>query len=43
MGTGSHRLHDIVIARAAADIALQFLADRVLVEIMALAVHDIDG
>src|SRR3989304_10067409 len=39
---GGNRLHDIVVAGAAAEIAFQLLADRVFVEIVALAVHDID-
>ena len=37
-----HRLDDVVIAGAAADIAFQLLADGLFVEIAAMAVHDID-
>ena len=37
-----HRFDDVVIARAAADIAFELFADRVLVELRALAVDDVD-
>src|SRR5437773_12122318 len=41
-GAGRDRLDDVVIAGAAAQIAFEFPADGLLVEIMTLAVHDID-
>src|SRR6516225_6534867 len=37
-----HRLDDIVIAGAAADVAFELVPDGCLVEIAAIAVHDID-
>src|SRR5579863_2700389 len=40
--SGGDRLDDIVIAGAAADIAFQLLADGAVVEIAALAAHEID-
>ena len=39
---GADRLDDVVVAGAAADIALELLADRVLVEVVALAIDDVD-
>src|SRR5262245_54009693 len=42
LGAGGDRLHDVVVARAAADIALELLADRLVVEIAALAADHID-
>src|SRR6202044_448945 len=42
LGAGGDRLDDVVVAGAAADIALELLADGVIVEIVALAAHDID-
>src|SRR5947199_2520934 len=42
-GARRDRLDDVVIARAAAQIAFELFADGVLVEIVALAVHDIDA
>src|SRR5664279_902964 len=36
------RLDDVVIASAAADVAVELLADGVLVEIVAAAAHDIE-
>ena len=39
---GGDRLDDVVIAGAAADIAFELLADGAVVEIVALAAHDID-
>src|SRR6516165_937274 len=42
LGAGRDRLDNIVIAGAAADIALEFLADRVLVEVVALTAHHVD-
>src|SRR5580692_5564126 len=43
LGAGRDRLDDIVVARAAADIALELLADRMFLEIVALAAHHVDG
>src|SRR5687767_349967 len=42
-GGGEDRLDDIVVARAAADIAFQLVADRLLVEIAAVAADHVDG
>src|SRR5215467_7103582 len=42
LGTGRDRLDDVVVAGAAAEIALEFLADGLLVEVVALAVDDVD-
>src|ERR1043166_9540836 len=36
------RLHDVVVAGAASDVAFELLADRLVVEIVALALHHID-
>src|SRR5437763_424200 len=41
-GAGGDRLDDIVVAGAAAKIAFELFADRLLVEIVALAAHEID-
>src|ERR1041385_5822966 len=38
-----HRLDDVLIAGAAADVAFQLLADRRLVQITAMPVHYVDG
>src|SRR6185312_2041473 len=35
-------LHDVVVPRAAAEIAVELLTDRVLVEVVALAAHDVE-
>ena len=43
MGSGGHGLDDVVIARAAAQVAFEFGPDGLLVEGIPLAVHDIDG
>src|ERR1700722_20435625 len=40
LGAGRDRLHDVMVARASADIALELLADHMLVEVMALAIDD---
>src|SRR5271165_4108132 len=37
-----HRFDDVVVAGAAADVALESVADRRLVEIEAFAVHQVD-
>src|ERR1700712_1698167 len=37
-----HRFDDVVVAGAAADVAFEFVADGFLVELAAVAVHDID-
>src|SRR5664279_6504649 len=37
-----HRLDDVVVAGAAADIAFELLAHRGLVELTAMTLHDID-
>src|SRR6185436_18156320 len=37
-----HRFDDVVVARAAADVAFQLVPDRGLVEIAAMALHDVD-
>ena len=42
LGAGRDRLHDVVVAGAAADIAFELVADGLLVELVALAVHHID-
>src|SRR6185436_5696631 len=42
-GTGAHGGDDVVVARAAAQVALEALAHRVLVEIAALAGREVDG
>src|SRR5579872_6235641 len=42
-GTGLDRFDDVVIAGAAADIALELMPDRRLVEPLAEPSHDIDG
>src|ERR1700712_5226865 len=41
-GRVEHRFDDIVVAGAAADIAFQLVPDGFLVELAAVAVHDID-
>src|SRR5262249_58186907 len=41
-GAGRDRLHDVVVAGAAADVAFELMADGLLVEVVALAVHDVD-
>ena len=41
-GRVEHRFDDVVVAGAAADIAFQLMPDRFLVELAAMAVHDID-
>src|SRR5690348_16672018 len=38
----SHGLRDVVVARAAAQIAVALLADRVLVEVIAITAHDVE-
>ena len=40
---GENRLYDVVIARAAAEIAFKFFADRFLVETVLVALDDTDG
>src|SRR5215510_11688821 len=42
LGPRRDRLHDVVVAGTAADVAFQLMANGVLVEIVALAVHDVD-
>src|SRR6478736_7929682 len=42
-GRIQHGLDDVVIARAAADVAFELLAHRGLVELAAVTVHDVDG
>src|ERR1700688_2348406 len=42
LGPGGDRFDDVVVAGAAADVAFELLADGVIVEIVALAAHDID-
>src|SRR5579862_796261 len=42
LGAGGNRLHDVMIAGAAADIAFELLADRLLVEVVAEAVDHVD-
>src|SRR5262245_13038973 len=39
---GGDRLHDVVVAGAAADVALELLADGLVVEAVALALHHVD-
>src|SRR5712671_7919722 len=41
-GRIEHRFHDVVVAGAAADIAFQLVPDGFLVELAAIAVHNID-
>src|SRR5687767_1426118 len=41
-GRVEHCLDDVVVAGAAADVAFEFLADGFLVELAAMAVHNID-
>src|SRR5579871_766881 len=41
-GARGDRLDDVVVAGAAADIAFELFADGVLVELVALAAHDVD-
>src|SRR5580698_4025531 len=41
-GAGSDRLDDVVIAGAAANVALELLADGVVVKVVALAAHHVD-
>src|SRR6478609_9325784 len=41
-GCIKHRLDDVVVAGTAADVAFQLLADGLLVELAAMAVHNID-
>src|SRR5690606_5018567 len=41
-GARLDRLHDVVVAGAAADVALELVADRVLVEALAEPVHHVD-
>src|SRR5262249_48710642 len=41
-GAGRNRFDDVVIAGAAAQVAFELPADGLLVEIVAVAVHDID-
>src|SRR5208282_4553506 len=41
-GAGSDRLDDVVITGATADVAFQLLANRLVVELVTLAAHDID-
>src|SRR5579885_1023687 len=41
-GAGGNGFDDVVVARAAADIAVELLADGLLVEVVALAAHDIE-
>ncbi|CAH1667711.1 hypothetical protein CHELA20_51925 [Hyphomicrobiales bacterium] len=41
-GTGGDRLDDVVVARTAADIAFELLADGLLIQVMAAAGDDID-
>jgi hypothetical protein len=43
LGTSCNRLHNVVIARAAANITLELFADRMLVECVSLAVYNING
>src|SRR5215469_18209609 len=40
---GRDSLHDIVVAGAAAEIAFELMADGLIVELVALAVHHVDG
>src|SRR5665647_75647 len=40
---GVNGLDDVMVARAAADIAFELFTDRLVVEVVALAAHDIDG
>src|SRR5215510_6699496 len=42
LGPRRDRLHDVVVAGAAADVAFQLMANSVLVELVTLAVHDVD-
>src|SRR5215813_998527 len=42
LGAGRDRLHDVVVAGAAADVAFELMADGLLIELVALAVHDVD-
>src|SRR5262245_32797872 len=42
LGPRRDRLHNVVVAGTAADIAFQLMANGVLVEVVALAVHDVD-
>src|SRR5262245_64509481 len=42
LGPRRDRLHDVVVAGTAADVAFQLMANGVLVEVVALAVHDVD-
>src|SRR5579872_6101016 len=41
-GAGGDRLDDVVIAGAAADVAFKLLADGAVVELVALAAHNVD-
>src|ERR1700760_362808 len=41
-GAGGDRLHDVLVAGAAAEITLELLADRMLGQIMALAMDQVD-
>src|SRR5262249_21042642 len=41
-GAGRDRLDDVVIAGAAAQIAVELVADGLLVELVALAAHDVE-
>src|SRR5262249_27604995 len=41
-GAGGNRFDDVVVAGAAADVAFELFADGPLLEVMALAPHDID-
>src|SRR5881394_3198047 len=43
LGAGRNRLDDVVVPRAAAQIAFELLAYCRLVQLCALAVHNIDG
>src|SRR6202043_2644936 len=40
---GCNRLDDIVVTGATAEIAFELVPDRLVVELVALAVHDVDG
>src|SRR5882757_9332006 len=42
LGACRDRLHDVVVAGTTADVAFELMANGVLVEVVALAIHDID-
>src|SRR4029078_12475213 len=42
LGARRDRFHDVVLAGTAADIAIELVADGLLVEVVALAPHDVD-